>query len=77
MFEMSVPDQIVVIIAGGLGLLILRWMFVWSVQALAKAIVKAINGQLGLDEIRNDVTLLKGQVVNLESEIAKWVESGK
>jgi hypothetical protein len=67
--DLTVPGQIIVIVAGGLSLFVLRWLFIWSIQAIAKAIVTAINGQLGLDEIRNDVTLLKGQVVNLESQL--------
>jgi hypothetical protein len=39
------------------------------VKAVAAAIVKEINGSLGLDGIRNDVSLLKGQVQNLEGQL--------
>lgn len=58
---MGAGEQIAVIILGGIGLFALRWLFAWGIQALAKAIVKSINGQLGLNELRNDVSELKRQ----------------
>lgn len=41
----------------------------YIVDAIARAIVKSINGQLGLDGIRNDVSSLKVQVGDLEKQL--------
>lgn len=83
---LTVPDQILVIILGGIGLFILRQIVVWSISALASAIVTAINGQLGLDEIRSDVASLtkrvdnvpelRAQIENLEGQLEALLTEG-
>lgn len=84
--DMPVQDQILVIILGGLGLFILRQVVVWSIGALASALVTAINGQLGLDAIRRDVTSMKRkiedvpemrtQIENLEGQLESIINEG-
>lgn len=41
----------------------------YVIDAVARAIVKSINGQLGLDEIRDDVRLLKTQVGDTQRQL--------
>lgn len=57
----SLSDALLVIIA---LLLIVRGkrMVNYVVDATAKALVKSINGQLGLDGIRDDIAHMKRQV---------------
>lgn len=67
-------DQIIgtvaaAVIATGILIPLVRFLMVSLAKALAVYIVKAINGQLGLDGIREDVTVLKGQVENLEGQL--------
>lgn len=85
-FDLTVPDQILVIILGGLGLVLLRKTVIWSIGALAEAIVTAINGKLGLDEIRADVAALsrrvdnvpelRAQIENLEGQLEALLTEG-
>ncbi len=85
-FDLTVPDQILVVILGGLGLVLLRKVVIWSIGALADAIVTAINGKLGLDAIRSDVAALtkrvdnvpelRAQIENLEGQLEALLTEG-
>ena len=46
----------------------------WSLAVLAKAIVKEINGQLGLQAIRDDVYEIKQQAHRNQLRIEKLLE---
>lgn len=69
LLDIPIGDQITVIILGGLGLYVLRRLFIWAVQAIANSIVMAINGQLGLDDIRVRISNLEGQLEALLTDL--------
>jgi hypothetical protein len=54
-----------------------NFLYLWTVQkpleTIAKAIVREINGQLGLPLIREDISEVKTQVVNLEQQIEPFL----
>jgi hypothetical protein len=60
---------ITIIVVGGLVLSFGKRALMYVIDALAAALVKSINGQLGLDGIRKDVSGLKVQVENLEGQL--------
>lgn len=62
---------VAILVLGGLLLTGLKWLVAYTVNAIARAIVKAINGQLGLDALRSDVSDLKVQFVNIEQQFEK------
>lgn len=70
---MTPGDQVavglLVLVVGGLLLAGLKPLFAYTIDAIAGAIVKSINGQLGLAELREDVAGLKTQVENLEGQL--------
>lgn len=59
----------VVLVVGGLLLAGLKPLFAYTIDAIAAAIVKSINGQLGLTELKHDVSDLRTQVENLEGQL--------
>lgn len=65
--ELAVGIGIVVI--GGLVLYFGKRTLDYVVDAVASKIVLSINGQLGLDGIRQDVSSLKVQVGDLEGQL--------
>lgn len=64
----GLSDAVLVIIA---LLLLVRGkrMVNYVIDATARALVKSINGQLGLDGIRDDVQMLKVQVGDTQRQL--------
>lgn len=64
----DVTDGLLILV--GLVLLIRgKRMVNYVIDATARALVKSINGQLGLDGIREDVQLLKVQVGDTQRQL--------
>lgn len=49
----------------------------WSIRSLAQAIVVEINGELGLDTIRDDMKTLTVQVSDIEHQLENIIVDGK
>lgn len=84
---MSGVDQVIVgiliVVGGGLLLAGGKWLLSYTTTAVASAIVKSINGQLGLDEIRADIAGLRDDVKlaatdrrNLQQQLERILTEG-
>ena len=60
---------VLIVVGGGLLLAGGKWLLTFMTKAIASAIVTAINGQLGLDGIRDNVSTLQTQVKNLQGQL--------
>lgn len=61
-----------------IGAFVAKWFLYKPLEFFAKAVVKEINGQLGLPELRDEVgdntqatQILTGQITNLEKQIER------